>query len=119
MLQSSSNVYSRKVEYLYNLVLQVHDELIQSSCSGNVGTVNGSSRKASMDAQIEEFNAYDPHSEFLLLDDCLPVAANGEKINLQETKEDASHDIGQSFVTAAALQKQQKIPSTHNLDTTP
>ena len=53
-----------------------------------------------MDAEIEEFNAYDPHSEFLLLDDCLPVAANGEKINLQETKEDASHDIGQSFVTA-------------------
>lgn len=101
VLQSSSNVYSRKVEYLYNLVIQVHDELIQSSGSGNAGTANGSSRKASVDAQIEEFNSYDPHSEFLLLDDCLPVAENGKKINLQETKDDMSRDSGLSFATAA------------------
>ena len=101
MLQNSSNVYSRKVEYLYKLVVQVHDELIQSSASGNSSSANGSSRKSSVDAQIEEFNSFDPHSEFLLLDDCLPVAENGKKINLQETRDDVSRDGGLSFATAA------------------
>lgn len=101
VLQNSSNVYSRKVEYLYKLVVQVHDELIQSSSSGNATSANGSSRKSSKDAQIEEFNSFDPHSEFLLLDDCLPVAENGKNINLQETRDDVSRDSGLSFATAA------------------
>ena len=83
VLQNSSNVYSRKVEYLYNLVLQVHEDLIQGSNSGTKPN-SASSRKASVDAQIEDFHNFDPHVEFLLLDDYLPLADHGKRINLQQ-----------------------------------
>ena len=99
VLQNSSNVYSRKVEYLYNLVYKAHEELLQSS--GNKNTTNAS-RKASVDAAVEEFHSFDPNVEFLLLDDVLPTDEGGKKINLREDNDDeetSRQDTGISFAT--------------------
>lgn len=89
VLQNSSNIYSRKVEYLYALVYQALNDLA-GSVDAAVGA-NGNKRKtAGVDAEIEDFHAFDPHQEFLLLDDVLPVdeTDNCEKINLPESAEE-------------------------------
>ena len=85
LLQNSSNVYSRKVEYLYGLVYKALDEFFQVNVSGN-GT-SGNRRKAA-DAAIEDFFNFDPQTEFLLLDDVLPEAEQSNKINLEEEDDD-------------------------------
>eukprot|EP00977_Amphora_coffeiformis_P025044 scaffold18052_cov175-Amphora_coffeaeformis.AAC.8 len=68
LLHNSSHVYSRKVEYLYSLVFQALDSL---------SAVNSSQKRASKgrasDPELEDFREFDPHQEFLLLDDVLPT----------------------------------------------
>ena len=85
LLQNSSTVYSRKVEYLYSLVYAALDELVAST-SG----VAKHHRKTA-DAAIDDFNAFDPEMQFLLLDDVLPTDetdAGRAKINLEENDGD-------------------------------
>ena len=68
LLHNSSNVYSRKVEYLYTLVYAALDNLNTQHATNNK---QNSSRKA--DAEIEEFDQFDEDVEFLLLDDVIPI----------------------------------------------
>lgn len=51
------------------------------------GNNKESSRTRSTDQQIEEFYDYDPHVEFLPLDDIVPEDESGKKINLKEDDE--------------------------------
>lgn len=80
ILQNSSNVYSRKVEYLHGLVYKALYEFFRST------TTNGhrDSRHRSTDLDIEEFFDFDPHVDFLLLDDVVPEDFDNHKINLKE-----------------------------------
>ena len=75
LLHNSSNVYSRKVEYLYTLVYAALDNLNSQQAIKNK---QNSSRK--VDAEIEEFEQFDEHVEFLLLDDVIPIGE--DKIDL-------------------------------------
>jgi hypothetical protein len=68
LLQNSSSVYSRKVEYLYTLVYAALDNLTSQNAINSKQT---SSRKT--DTEIDEFEQFDEHLEFLLLDDVLPI----------------------------------------------
>lgn len=68
LLQNSSGVYSRKVEYLYTLVYAALDSLTSQDATNNKQI---SSRRT--DAEIDEFEHFDEHLEFLLLDDVLPI----------------------------------------------
>jgi hypothetical protein len=90
VLQNSSNIYSRKVEYLYTLVYKALNDLAGSvDATSGVGHKKG---KTAGDVEIDDFHAFDPHQEFLLLDDVLPVdeTDNCEKINLSESADDAT-----------------------------
>lgn len=66
LLQNSSHVYSRKVEYLYSLVYAALDDL------AGVTSNNKNQRSRTADASIDEFNNFDQDMQFLLLDDVLP-----------------------------------------------
>jgi len=89
LLQNSSNVYSRKVEYLYSLVYAALDDLV-SSITG----VTSKHQRKTADASIDEFNAFDPDMQFLLLDDVLPTdqTEGGDKINLNEDDNDLDYN---------------------------
>jgi condensin-2 complex subunit H2 len=86
LLHNSSHVYSRKVEYLYSLVYAALDNIISSSS-------NKRSSSKRFDAEIEEFQAFDPHVQFLLLDDVMPTDENNHKINLAETDYDDEEEM--------------------------
>jgi condensin-2 complex subunit H2 len=91
ILQNSSNVYSRKVEYLYSLVYKALDDFFRDKDAGSAA----SSRRKSADAEIDDFHAFDPHVEFLLLDDALPQDYSNKKINLpQEEDDDDNYNDG-------------------------
>ena len=87
VLQNSSMCYSRKVEYLYNQVLSALERMSRKGAHNN--KVNNKKR-AGYDEQVEDFFDFDPHQEFLLLDDVLPLdtSANGKHINLPESTEE-------------------------------
>eukprot|EP00529_Nitzschia_sp_RCC80_P014674 CAMPEP_0113481588 /NCGR_PEP_ID=MMETSP0014_2-20120614/22486_1 /TAXON_ID=2857 /ORGANISM="Nitzschia sp." /LENGTH=751 /DNA_ID=CAMNT_0000375089 /DNA_START=22 /DNA_END=2277 /DNA_ORIENTATION=- /assembly_acc=CAM_ASM_000159 len=86
ILQNSSNVYGRKVEYLHSLVYKALEEIFKSAANNSSSSSGGSSgrRGKSTDADIEEFYDFDPHEDFLLLDDVIPedMTASKKKINL-------------------------------------
>ena len=87
VLQNSSNVYSRKVEYLYSLVYESLEALQKASDPGNHnGQKNGSRRSNSngkVDPDVEEFLNFDPDWNFLVFDeDTLPIDVDGTRINL-------------------------------------
>lgn len=63
VLQNSSNVYSRKVDYLHKYAFSLQEEL----------TKKKTTRKTGMDQQVEDFLNFDPHMNFLPLDDVLPI----------------------------------------------
>lgn len=81
VLHNSSHIYSRKVEYLYSLVNQTLDSLLA------VSSQKKASRGRSVDPEIEDFRDFDPHQEFLLLDDVLPTDKSDDcrHINLAPT----------------------------------
>ncbi|CAB9526621.1 Condensin-2 complex subunit H2 [Seminavis robusta] len=98
VLHNSSNVYSRKVEYLYNLVLQVYEDLRKNAGSKKN---KDSAKKTAADVELEEFTTFDPQVQFLLLDDVLPTDDTGKSINLQkETNDNGPREMGTSFATA-------------------
>ena len=87
LLQNSSHVYSRKVEYLYSLVYAALDDL------AGVTSNNKNQRSRTADASIDEFNNFDQDMQFLLLDDVLPTdqTQGGDKINLNENDDDLDY----------------------------
>eukprot|EP00536_Pseudo-nitzschia_multiseries_P013881 jgi/Psemu1/298576/fgenesh1_pm.628_\ len=89
ILQNSSNVYSRKVEYLYSLVYKALDEFFQASKATSSSNRNLRKSKA-VDVDVDEFFEFDPHECFLLLDDVVPedLTPTHRKINLKEEEEE-------------------------------
>jgi condensin-2 complex subunit H2 len=81
VLHNSSHIYSRKVEYLYSLVNQTLDSLLA------VSSQKKASRGRTIDPEIEDFRDFDPHQDFLLLDDVLPTDKSDDcrHINLAPT----------------------------------
>lgn len=98
VLQNSSGIYSRKVDYLHSHVHQVQQELSLNELGVTANNSKRSKSKAGIDADVEEFLNFDPHQEFLLLDDVLPTDLTEEchKINLADA---ASNDPNQSVQT--------------------
>lgn len=91
ILQNSSNVYSRKVEYLYSLVYKALDEFFQASKNSSSSSNGKYGRKSKgVDADVEEFFDFDPNECFLLLDDVVPedLTPTHRKINLKEEEGD-------------------------------
>lgn len=83
VLQNSSHVYSRKVEHLYNLVYQA----LEGMTSAGQNSTNNRKGKSQ---DIDDFFDFDPHQEFLLLDDILPTDDTDDcrQINLNENHEE-------------------------------
>jgi condensin-2 complex subunit H2 len=71
-------VYTRKVDYLHKLVYKALYEF----CKTHSSSQKDSSRRKINDSDIEEFYDFDPHMEFLLLDDVVPEDHTNQKINL-------------------------------------
>lgn len=98
LLHNSSHVYSRKVEYLYKLVFQALEGL---------SAVNSSQKRASKgrasDPEIEDFLAFDPGDQFLLLDDVLPTDKSEDcrHINLAPTVADQERRRRYSAMSSA------------------
>lgn len=86
ILQNSSSIYTRKVDYLHKLVYKALYEFCK-----NTSSAKESARRKSADSDIEEFYDFDPHMEFLLLDDVVPEDLTNQKINLKpdESEEEA------------------------------
>lgn len=103
ILQNSSFVYSRKVEYLYSLVYAALNELIanskSASTSKNDSTNKKQSAKCNLDKDLEEFENFDSQMEFLLLDDVLPTDEKGDKINLKSSTGYTAAASGESSYT--------------------
>lgn len=79
LLHNSSNVYSRKVEYLYTLVYAALDNLhLNSQNASN----NKQATSKKVDSEIEDFDQFDQHVQFLLLEDVIPTQTDEDKINL-------------------------------------
>jgi Protein of unknown function (DUF1032). len=98
LLQNSSNVYSRKVEYLYSLVYQTLQDLNSKYQSGNIvgnnavggGNDSNPSRIKRLDPDIEQFECFDPNWNFLIFDEnTLPLDMQGDVIDLPSS----SHDV--------------------------
>lgn len=98
LLQNSSNVYSRKVEYLYSLVYQTLQDLNSKYQSGNIigndavggGNDSNPSRIKRLDPDIEQFECFDPNWNFLIFDEnTLPLDMQGDMIDLPSS----SHDV--------------------------
>lgn len=94
VLQNSSLVYSRKVEYLHSLVYKALEEFA-ATAGGRNKRRNGASprgqRSSAFDAEVEEFfNSTEDNQEFLLLDDVVPEdkTENNAKINLRDAGSD-------------------------------
>lgn len=85
LLHNSSHVYSRKVEYLYSLVNQQLDSLLAVNSQKKQN-----SRGRTVDPELEEFREFDPHQQFLLLDDVLPTDKTEDcrHINLPQSRTD-------------------------------
>jgi len=111
LLQNSSSVYGRKVEYLHSLVYAALEKLLASSANRSA---NGKNRNSSdstpsssttkntsrNDEDVLRFQAFDPDCQFLLLDDVLPIDSTGTKINLKPSMNTMENEqLGESNVT--------------------
>jgi len=83
VLQNSSHIYARKVEYLSKLVYETMESI--------AGVTNKKKKKKNRTPEEEEMDAfleYDPEMKFLPLDDVIPVDRTEDKrhINLPASK---------------------------------
>lgn len=85
ILQNSSHVYSRKVEYLHGLVYKALYEFFKSTSA-----TSKESRRKSADPSIDDFYEFDANEDFLLLDDVIPEDFSNTKINLKEDNEEVN-----------------------------
>ena len=83
ILQNSSSVYTRKVDYLHSLVYKALYEFCKTTSTSK------EQRRKTNDPDIDDFYDFDPHMNFLLLDDVVPEDLTNTKINLKvdETEE--------------------------------
>jgi len=113
VLQNSSGIYSRKVDYLHSHVYKVQEELSLNELLGGAKAGNKKGgrggNKTGIDAQVEEFLNFDPHLEFLLLDDVLPTDTTDEchKINLAQES-----STGSALAGTAATDTDQSVLTT-------
>ena len=109
VLQNSSGIYSRKVDYLHSHVYKVQEELSLNELLGGAKAGNKKGgrggNKTGIDAQVEEFLNFDPHLEFLLLDDVLPTDTTDEchKINLAQESSTGSALAGTAATDQSVL----------------
>jgi condensin-2 complex subunit H2 len=83
VLHNSSGIYSRKVDYLHNYTYRVQEELnLHHQAKNGNGRKEGRRQRGGNDADVDEFYAFDPMQQFLLLDDVLPVDVTEQRINL-------------------------------------
>ena len=76
LLQNSSSVYSRKVEYLHTLVYQALERLSSNHQKAQ-------EKKKNVDPDVYEFQGFDPDWNFLVFEeDTLPVDLQGNTIDL-------------------------------------
>jgi len=102
ILQNSSNVYSRKVDYLFTLVFKALDEFFDAS---KIASLTSSSSAASkrrgnkpaVDSDVDDFFQYDPQEWFLLLDDVVPEDRTQKKINMKEEEDEEEENKGPSI----------------------
>jgi hypothetical protein len=115
VLQNSSGIYSRKVDYLHTYVYKIQDELL-STINNQHGTLKGTTgnnnkkNSIGIDQEIEEFLNFDPHQEFLPLNDVIPTCDVNEyknKINLQFT--DTDHMNLDSTVLSPSTRRRSSI----------
>lgn len=82
VLQNSSSIYSRKVEYLHSLVYEALNSLMDNANEKNPARQRG---RGHNDPDIDAFLAFDIDLEFLPLgEDVLPIDFTGEQINLDD-----------------------------------
>jgi condensin-2 complex subunit H2 len=97
-IQNSTSIYTRKVDFLHQVVYEAHEALSEYNTAG---TFNRRKKKTEgADGDIDDFRSYDDRMEFLLLDDVLPVDRTGRKINLQTKTNNTVNNLN---VTNAAL----------------
>ena len=77
ILQNSSSVYTRKVDYLHSLVYKALYEFCKTTSTSK------EQRRKTNDPDIDDFYDFDPHMNFLLLDDVVPEDLTNTKINLK------------------------------------
>lgn len=109
VLQNSSNIYSRKVEYLYALVYKSLEE--------NFHAQNGkAARQRHTDPDIEDFLSFDPYQEFLLLDDVLPTddSPDNRKIDLMENEKVDGSTPGRS-ITRLSLTENKSVTAINDV----
>ena len=112
LLQNSSHVYSRKVEYLYSLVYSALDDLASSSTNAP----NKQKSKRHVDDDIQDFESFDPQLQFLLLDDVLPTDESGDKINLKQPVNDNAFDADRTLPHQSMTRLSMGGMSTTKLD---
>lgn len=94
ILQNSSHVYGRKVEYLHGLVYKALNEFFRTSnSSGPRGGGAPAARRKVTDPDVEDFYDFDPHEDFLLLDDVIPEDPTLERINLAGGDDDDADEV--------------------------
>ncbi|KAL3789509.1 hypothetical protein HJC23_009745 [Cyclotella cryptica] len=89
-IQNSTCIYTRKVDFLHQIVYEAHEALNEYCHTGTASNKNKKKISEAGDADIEEFRMYDAQMEFLLLDDVLPVDREGKKINLRPPRDSAN-----------------------------
>lgn len=106
VLQNSSQIYSRKVDFLHSYAYKVQDDLnsyAAANGSSNSSTNNKKNGKRSsattttIDAEIEEFLNYDPYEDFLPLNDVVPTDTTESRRNIN-----LHHHRNHSEVVASA-----------------
>ena len=94
LLQNSSSVYSRKVEYLHSLVFQTLQRLDSDKEKQNANANTSNKKRHAADLDIMEFEAFDPDWNFLVFqEDTLPIDDVGNIIDL-EPSQDALAGMG-------------------------
>ncbi|KAG7360367.1 condensin II complex subunit CAP-H2 or CNDH2 [Nitzschia inconspicua] len=115
ILQNSSHVYSRKVEYLHSLVYKALQEFFQSTAAAKNSNSN---RRNMADSDIEDFFEFDPHENFLLLDDVVPEDVTHRKINLKDEDETVTFRNGHCETTPFTSEREKDVSSGNTKNNT-
>mmetsp|Transcript_2762 Transcript_2762/g.6458 ORF Transcript_2762/g.6458 Transcript_2762/m.6458 type:complete len:798 (-) Transcript_2762:139-2532(-) len=92
VIQNSSLVYSKKVEYLYKLVFQTLDLLCDARDEDEIEGAEGNGKKRRKPRKSLADFAVEEREQFLLLDDVIPVAAN-TLLNPEEVRANRNHGL--------------------------
>lgn len=80
VVQNSSHVYGRKVDFLYKLVYSQLEELSSQRTGTSVGFRNLSKKNKNVQAYLDTFMNHDSNLEFLPLDDALPIECGSTNV---------------------------------------